>query len=416
MIYLKTKKGFTLIELLMAISIFVVIATISTSLLVRTVNVEKLTDIRNTMVDDARVLMEQLTSAIHYGQIDYEEYYSVNVIQNGAQDVAYGLYYGAYGSRFMSPGDAAFRNGAMLFGTDLYNPDNLGIDCAVPEGAPPMCCDVSYTDSKDKNMGQNFYSEDLDSGATSNAFYDAVSGQGANVLGDSFPADELYILANNVEGKVEELIAAKREIKQEEGDSDYALAVTTMNGYDLDGNDVIDFFKCPEGASCHVTGDGTDVDKYYTGYPVSYTAAANAADVGGYSLPYKSDHEGTFVFGGNNSFQPITPFRTSIENIKFIIAPVDDPYKAYAEPSMRMHPTVTIILTVEPSIDDKKRYPGGWPGDEARVTIERTVTAGLKDEISSFPPTDDMSWICNVLGQQGPYGCNFYDYAICPAS
>lgn len=418
------KRGFTIAEVLIAISIFVIVATISTSILIRTVNMEKLTDIRNTMMDDARVFMEQMTSLINSGAIDYEEYYNIYVVQVGKTDltkIAYGVYYGAYGSRFYSGGDAAYRGGAMVVPTK--NPDHLGVDCAVPlvppmqigDTAAPQYCDVTYTDSKDKNEGQNPW----DGSANANAFCDealssSVTCPSSTATTDSFSAPELYIISDmmNDEGKTQKYIIATQPINAE----DNIAVASIMNGMDVDGNNVVDLFRCEdEGAPCHESGavvPNSDVNDFYTDYPDDFNPTefdpdktTGPLDPYKYSLPFKSDHTGNFN-ANQNSFFPITPFRTSIKSLQFIISPVDDPYKAYNEPNMKMHPTVTILLTVRPSETDRARYPGGWK-DEYDVKIQRTVTAGVK-EIESFAPTYDLSWICETLGSGS--GCADYDY------
>lgn len=414
------KKGFTIVEMLMAISIFVVIATISTSILIRTVNMEKLTDIRNTMLDDARVFMEQLTSLINNGAIDYEEYYSINVVQGAKTDptkIAYGVYYGAYGSRFYSAGDAAFRGGKMI--TPTINPDHLGVDCAVPlvppmqvgDTAAPQYCEVTYTDSKDKNEGQNPYN-DPSLSDKANAFCDEKLMPCADIS-DNFTADELYIITDmmNDEEKIQKYIIAT----QPNGNEDYIAVASIMNGLDVDENNIMDLFRCEdEGPPCHESKNNSDpdVENFYKNYPQDFNPDDFDPGRRGplaaykYSLPFKADHTGNFSVN-QSSFFPITPFRTSVKNLKFIISPPDDPYKAYNEKNMKMHPTVTILLTVEPSSADKARYPGGWK-DEYTVTIQRTVTAGI-EEIGSFPPTYDLTWICEILG-----GTNCPDYIYPP--
>jgi prepilin-type N-terminal cleavage/methylation domain-containing protein len=422
------KRGFTIAEMLIAISIFVVIATISTSILIRTVNMEKLTDIRNTMLDDARVFMEQMTSLINSGAIDYEEYYNIYVVQGKETDptkIAYGVNYGAYGSRFYSAGDAAFRGGEMVVPT--INPDHLGVDCADPVDAAPQNCNVTYTDSKDKNEGQNPW--DGGTLTDANAFCDEnlTNSVTCGGIGDSVSSPELYVISDamNDEGKIQKYIIATQPLNGTipnpdiDPNADRIAVASIMNGLDVDGNNVADLFRCEdEGAPCHDDTDtawaGTPVEDFYSNYGDDFELlipTIDPADTNSYkySLPFKSDHTGNFA-ATQQSFFPLTPFRTSIKSLQFIISPVEDPYKAYNEPNMKMHPTVTILLTVRPSETDRERYPGGWD-DKYDVKIQRTVTAGVK-EIDSFAPTYDLTWICDLLGDGS--GCADYDYSIVP--
>ena len=99
-------------------------------------------------------------------------------------------------------------------------------------------------------------------------------------------------------------------------------------------------------------------------------------------------------------FIPITPKRSTIKSLKFIINPIEDPYKAYAENTMRTHPSVTIILTLGLSKETAEDYPD----DFEDLTVQATVAAGVIGKLDAYPPMNDVlsksnaaSWLSDVL-------------------
>ena len=105
------KKGFTLVEVLIAISLFTLIAIISSRIMVDLVQTEKKSSVQNPIYDDAAFIMQQLTNEILGGTIDYEEYYNMNVVKlknPPAGGPFYGINYGIYSSRFFDPGKSHY--------------------------------------------------------------------------------------------------------------------------------------------------------------------------------------------------------------------------------------------------------------------------------------------------------------------
>jgi prepilin-type N-terminal cleavage/methylation domain-containing protein len=368
----KAKKGFTLIEVLIAAGIFAVIASISTSILVTTINAEKKTDIRNAIYDDARVVMEQLSNYVQNNAIDYEEYYSVNVTQEqprlGASEKLYGLYYGVYGSRFFDPG-------LKLNEDQGVNPQDLGVVCSDPVGEEYEDCSIFYDLSIDFNTGQNPHrqipSKDPD---RANAFCDEYLSVPCGAVKPSQP--DLYLI--NADG-TEKIIIVRQSVNA----NDSAVGLIKLEGVDSDQNGTIDLFKCEKGYDEYCE---TDLyDNYYNTTIVDFPGIEGKEDLD-ISLPKV---EGT-------SFVPITPFRTNVKDLQFIITPSEDPYKGYDEIKNQKHPSVTIILTIEPSETEKEKYPGGWQeGNE--VVIQRTINTGVVGDVTSYPPTNDLEWIDNVI-------------------
>ncbi len=377
------RRGFTLIEILLAASIFTLIATISTTLLISTVNTEKKTDIRNALYDDARVVMDQLTNYIHNNAIDYDEYYSVNVLQPkspGPNGIAYGLYHGAYGSRFFHPGE-------RLDHATATNPIDLGVECSYPPNEPLTTCEVIYDLSQDENTGQNPYhgsSINPDENPTdqnrANAFCDEVLGGNACA---TVPNNQTELYLTSPTGG-EKIIIGSQTVGV-----DHSLAILKLRGLDVDKNGLFDLYECEDGYACD-TDYTTIFNNYFQGYPnIQDSSAFSALEL---SLAYHDDLE---TYDANTSpFIPITAFRSDVFSVQFYINPIDDPFKAYAESNMKHQPSVTIVLTMKPSKFDRDNYPGG---NFPTVTIERTVSTNIYQDVESYPPTNDLEWLKDLL-------------------
>lgn len=388
------KKGFTLVEVLIAISIFTISAVIATSVLVDVVQLEKKSSIQTGIYEDIRIILQQITNEVQEGTIDYEEYYNVEVLQgeNLPEDVFYGINYGVYGSRFYDPGriyDPASGNPA---GT---NPEDLGIDCSVlnDDGG----CDVIFTHSSDLNTGKHPYdAADSPAEETADAFCD-------NMVGDCTAerniVDELYLIDNSGRRKT---IIGKKLITQTGSVSDYAVGLMRMEGEDLDQNGLIDVFACTEDFNC--VKDSTIVCPLIK-YPFAESCGATFVSANEISLPKQDDLRDPFNIY-TSQFIPISPFRSNIENLKFIINPMEDPYKAYAEENAQSQPSVTIILTIGLSSETAADYPGTFQP----ITVQTTVAAGVLGKIDSYPSVNDYfgraSWICDVLPGGLGDGCS----------
>ncbi len=389
------KKGFTLVEILIAISLFTLVAIISSRILVDVVQLEKKSSVQTALYEDARLIMQQLTNEIQAGTIDYEEYYSMNVVQvenKPAGGPFYGLNYGIYSSRFFDPGKS-------LWDDQTSNPDDLGIECSFPEGLQAdEDCEVYYTHSGDLNTGQNPFKQNGSDPTTANALCD----EGFEISCATVPntVDELYLIDSS--GIHKTIIGIKKI-----NDKQNAIGIVRMTGHDLDQNGIIDVFGCDEEFKCFTEGAGGNPK---IADAIKYPFVAAQADPQEYletnkiSLPQKTDL--AIAFEANTSqFVPITPQRVTVTNLEFIINPLEDPYKAYAE-TTQTHPTVTVVMTLGLSEDAAADYPGDFPD----LTIQSTVAVGVIGKIESYPPVNDVlteqancSWINDAFGISG--GC-----------
>lgn len=372
------KKGFTLVEVLIAISIFTIVGVIGTGIVVDITQSEKKSSVQTGIYEDIRIILQQITNEIQNGTIDYEEYYSVEVLQGGV-DAFYGINYGVYGSRFYDPGriyDPASGNPAG------ENPKDLGVDCSVTNDDGG--CEVIFTHSSDLNTGKHPYdAADSAEEITADAFCD-------NMVGDCTAerniVDELYLIDNSGTRKT---IIGRRNISG----ADYAVGLMRMEGEDLDQNGLIDVFACTEDFNCE---DDPGVVCPLIKYPFAGSCNVAFVSANEISLPEQDDLRASFNIY-TSQFIPISPFRSNIENLKFIINPMEDPYKAYAEENAQSQPSVTIILTIGLSSETAADYPGTFEP----ITVQTTVAAGVLGKIDSYPSVNDHfdreSWICDVL-------------------
>lgn len=363
------RKGFTLIEILIAVALFGIAGTIATVILSDVVKLEKRSEIHSTIYRDATVLMQQIVNEVKKGTVDYEEYFSIHVVQaendNNGGEVFHGTNHGVYASRFYDPG--LTQNDVP----EATNPEHLGIECAYPQWETSLDeCEIIYTPSFDTNTGQNPYRGSDREAASANAFCDGNTG----LCGDPGIVDELYL--------IDESGTRKTVIAAHNFDGVERVGIVRMTGIDFDQNGIVDIFSCDEGFDCEFLGEeggpGGDIIPYLDG------------DDEEISLPRK---------GTSKAFVPLSPARAQVVDLTFIIRPLEDPYRAYAERDMQQHPSVTIILTL--GLSDSAAID--YPGDFAPITVQTTVSAGSRERIDSYPPvtefrgSGDVSWIRDLL-------------------
>lgn len=375
------RKGLSLIEVLIAISLFAIVAMMSSTILIDIVQLEKKSSVQNAIYEDLRIMLQLLTREIQTGTIDYDEYYSYCVIQKDmpAEQIYFGINHGVYGSRFYDPGKS--------LGTpdDIKNPKDLGLECSYENGITGEC-EVVYTLSTDINVGRNpFYGGNPDDAS---AFWD-IGGGGCSTDGVT---DHLFLIDNT--GTKKTIIAKKRiNIDPDE----YAIGLMRMKGIDFDQNGFVDSFTCLDEFDCEYD-PGTINGAIAIPYLDLIGKRASELDPQ-IRLPQESDL--IHLFDANDTqFVPISPLRANILELRFIIQPLEDPYKAFAEPHFRAHPTVTIILTVGLSEDAEKDYPGEFDP----ITVQTTVAAGVLGRIETYPPVNEImdksspgsGWIDNL--------------------
>ena len=361
------KKGFTLVEVIIAISIFVFVTTVASNILINFSILEKKTNIQNVIYEDIRIIITQLSNLIESGTIDYEEYYSMNVIQNNNDTKYYGLYNGIYSSRFHSPG---------LSGEDL------GTICSNED------CSFILPATIDTPTGQNPF----DAIDEASAFCDeTISESPVNCDDGLNNVSELYLIDKT--GSKKTIIGRKLIAKLEPADpapeptDHYALAILEMAGKDYDQNGIVDLFSCTKDFNCEA--DVSVLEKY------PFVDEGNYYNI---KLAKQGDLEVVFDID-TSQFIPISPLRINITDLSFTINPIENPYLAYNERDKLYHPSVAISITVDLSEQEALNYPGKFEP----ITFKTTISAGVVGEIVSYPPVkdfyqeDESSWINDVF-------------------
>ncbi|MFH1533846.1 MAG: prepilin-type N-terminal cleavage/methylation domain-containing protein [Nitrospirota bacterium] len=377
------RKGLSLIEVLIAVSLFAIVAMISSSILIDIVQLEKKSSVQNAIYEDLRIMLQLLTKEIQSGTIDYDEYYNYCVIQGADAGAFFGVNHGVYGSRFFDPGKSLDPDPFYV----VENPKDLGLECSYMSGGE---CEVVYTLSTDLNTGQNpFYGVAADA----NAFEDRGVGGCKNGGVTDGITDHLFLIDNT--GTQKTLIAKK--LINILPDVDYAIGLVRMRGIDIDQNGLVDTFTCLDEFDCDANVAGALTLPYLDLVGKSPLEIVNDL-INPITLPQELDLNSLFDANATQ-FVPISPLRADIQELKFIIQPLEDPYKAFAEPDSRAHPTVTIILTVGLSENAELDYPGEFEP----ITVQTTVAAGVLGRIETYPPVNEImsgagtGWIDNVI-------------------
>ncbi len=341
------KKAFSLAEVLIASFIFVMVGLIGVTVFVNVLKIQRRINLENTMYEDARFLMERISREIRRNTVDYEEYYNKLVEQKN-----YGEKYGCYGSRFYNPGS-----------------DNAYGALCTPAGDPNCVVDKTSLDS---NSGQNPFAGnsyvDKDPDAAS-AFCDKNLGSNLDPFcGNANQAayqlqDQLYLIDGKGEKKT--LFATKNILVDNQNVN--SVGLLELEGEDNDHDGIVEQWKnCNSGSN-------------------AYCCAKNFICTGNLEASLHSANSAQNYLG----FVPISPSRTTVTKLKFIIAPLEDPRKAFAEstPDIQQQPHVTVLLTVQPSALVLQNYSGEIPS----ITLQTTITSRVYNEVKSF-------WGQNVCG------------------
>ncbi len=364
---IRITRGFTLIEVLIAASIFAIIGVLATTIYVNMSRDRQRITSRNLLYDDAQFVLDQLTRQITSNTIDYEEYYNQLVIGGNP-----GMNFGHYASTFY---------------TKLDPKDKPTEDCSdLTKGNNKKLC---------TNTGRNPATGNFPESA--NAFYASGQTPPAGVFcGDQLGGFQPFYTVSKYHACVKQLFLINGDANRktmiapeliEWGNAtkerpSYVLSQATMVSTESDDEKTAlgKIFTCPTTAC---TGKGVVKDF------VNFTTPPQ----GSKDISYPSSKDlgappATLIADAYlKDYIPFTPSRIDIKDIKFYIAPVEDPHKAFAEANegtgqkTNIHqPTVTIVLTVQPISNVK--YDTKHPV----LTVQTTVTPGQFSEIQSYPP------------------------------
>lgn len=325
---IKQTKGFTLVETIIAISIFVVVISVSAAIFTDSFASNRKTDVSRTLYEETRIALERVVKEVRRGTVDYEEYWN-RYTHNAAStaDADYGENYGDYALQF-------FRDA-----------DNLG-------SPPPSIADKTrYDENVGKNEGANPV---LNAGALQ-LCQDLDDTVFPEVPATNYEQCELYLIT--AEGSEKTIIKLVPEVVS--GQTEYRLVMLKLPGSDSDGDH---------------QNDGWDI--------YNAAAAVSPSPSPAKYLDYCNTYDGGSKACTDYQFQKIQPDSIKITGLGFFVAPLEDPRKAFAEFSndIQIQPHVTVVLTAEPSISRS----GGIRGRIPSLTLQTTIGARAHNEVKSL--------------------------------
>ena len=338
----KKKSGFSLAEVLIASFLFVAVGLIAINVFVNVMKIQRRVSLENAIYEDARFLMERIAREVRRNTIDYEEYYNKQVEQKD-----FGEHYGCYASRFYNPGD----------------PADFGVTCSNGVQPSNPACIVDKT-SLDINTGQNPFAGNILShkdAIAASAFCDKNFNNpidpncgDANQIPHQLQ-DQLYLIDSRGEEKT--IFALKKN--NIDGNGTLMLSMLQLKGEDTNNDNIMEKWKNCSNGNTYCCADGFSC----TAKLESTLSANTIAEL-------------------YNGFVPISPSRSQVTSLKFLIAPLEDPRKAFGEntPDIQQQPHVTIVLTLEPSGLALQNYSGDIPS----ITLQTTITSRVYNEVKSF--------------------------------
>jgi type II secretory pathway pseudopilin PulG len=332
----------SLIELIVAMTIFLSLITSGVIMVSQVSKAAKKVEMEEYLYTEGQAILERITREIQTSAIDYEEYYSRNVL--GATE--YGLNYGEYHKQFFNPGYNIPAG---------PNPDGSGALCVdgITEYIPGVTSCSPLISTFDFETGANPYTGSGPQPDAANAMCDG-GGICSTDLGYHV-TDELALISPD--GTVKVIIA-----KENSSDAN-ALSIGVLGGNDSDGDGITDAWMC-----------------YFpcTG-PTGLLAASD--------LTNNDRTDGDFV--------PFSPDNINIESLQFFISPIEDPFKGYNEvtsgvfDSVQQQPRVTIVMKASYQLydgngDPVTPNPDSYIGQPPSILFQTTVGTGVNNEIPAY--------------------------------
>ncbi len=332
------KNAYTLVELTIAIAVLSLVIFSAMNTLSNVIKSRERLTRENLLYNESRLVMGFLTEAIRDNLIDYSEYYNQYVKEGD-----YGANYYYYATRFIDPGESCtdLNDGVnTILSLDDQNSDLQG--CCYKDGYY-YTLDSGYCDTdseptstgEDQWSGQNPYSADTRYNkdvADASAFCDndnISSKRKCSEVDNQYENDKLYLLSPDLRGKT---IFGRESVYVDQLSSYIgALSYVEMEGEDTNSVDG------------SLNSDGI-IDKWSCSSFFNCTAGTN-------DLPNKNDftrnYSETNVDLYFKDFIPLSSFDINVTDLKFYISPLEDPNLAYGEDSIKLYPSVTVVLTTK---------------------------------------------------------------------
>lgn len=332
--------GFTIIELMVSLSVLTLMSLGAARIYLNYTATSRDLKASNLVYQEARFLMERIVREVRQNAIDYEQYWNQNVfipyIKGGTGN--YVDYYCAYGMFFTDSG---------------------------PDGAP-----LSYDDNDSTGL------RNPELGAMIPAPSQAVAPM----------EEELYLI--NISGN-ERTIITRVDVDQEgsTGNPIGTVALNKMIGVDY-GTDKINAADpygtgSPDPISCPPDERENDglIDTWIC-HPDFENICKTDVELSNGLCTSETGHE---VINDPDdpdySFINISPNSLNIVDLRFIISPQDDPWKAYNIDEIQFQPSVTIQMTAQ--ANPKIVTLTGGDAAPPSITLTTTVSTRNYDEIKS---------------------------------
>lgn len=332
--FIKKTSGYTLIEVIVAVGIFVSMITLTTSITINFYNAQKKERIRNVLIEETQYLANRIANLIRNNTISYDEYSSDNREQ------------GIVGSR----NNITYGNDQLSYEDNFYyyptcepgekDGEDLNLDGVV--------CDHSDEDTFNEGYFNTNADNDRANDDETEAALHQITGATNTNGHEQF---ELYLVDST---------GTKR-----------TLLRRMSNGVDDDNDETVD----EDGETFWETGTDGNIDG---GERIGILEITAESDIDGDGILDFESEETNFRGDGNSTietsdFIPISPRTIDIVDLRFFIAPLDDPRKAFAETGkdVQIQPHVTILLKTRPG----KRFMRQLPGQPFEISMQTTITS-----------------------------------------
>ncbi len=383
-----SKKAFTLIELLIASSILMMIIAMSLSIFFNITHLNTYIELTDKLQSESRYALEKIVREIQGTTIDYPEYYNYYVLSGSGQQFApdenIGSNYSVYGARFYNPGEDANNLGAQGLNTGGLDTDDLGTWCQftlsgkVARINEPYCQTSppkpSLEATEDFVTGTNPYTGSTPTlpnqasaicDSTSEMFTNSKRDCSFTNATDAHELDTLFLISGD--GTTKTIITREPWGPSSSVTDGYVISMLKMNGMDEDMDGVKEVWTCDERFLC-------------SGNPPEYNQPAKTAS-GNAIADITTPKNKAYLY---QNFAPISPYHLNITDLRFYVAPLEDPHKAYDEFPEQIHPYVTIVMTAE-LIDPRVSE---LPSSQRSITLQTTVSTSVYGEIESYLGTE----------------------------
>jgi len=367
--FLKKTTGYTFIEVLTAFGIFSVFLTATATIGVNFYNAQQKERARNLVLEETQFLLNRISNLVRENTIDYAEYYSDscedlsppnsgNYCPNWEDPIRYGddmgeqfreNFPGVDGSTFAAEYDRRFFYLPTCEPGETHGDDHNG-DGIICDFADPNNFNEGYF-----NTGADNILGKISAGGNDNVDRSAILPPPDAVNPAGYEQLELYLISPD--GTKKTILRRIGNKKDDDGDGLIDEDAGNFSIPDPDGNEQLGLLE--------MTASDFNGDTFLDGY-----LPAPDFDLDGNGIPDISD------------FQPISPSNIEIVDLRFFVAPLENPRKAFSENDRgtQIQPHVMILITVRPSAKLAKTLVG----KNFTVSAQTTVSSRVLNLVS-FP-------------------------------